>query len=220
MKRITAIIICIIMVLTFTACGGKTTEEVEFGWGTLDNGNYTNESFDFSIDISPAYKFLTPQEIINETTRVNSAGESAEPVDVNSIVDLSLEPYVQYVYGLKYPEGVPTGVNPSIKIYSENMKSMGTMYSKEAYVENYLDFSKMVFNNSNIQVESFPIDKPWIDERQFANGKLKILYADYVLHQSMYAIIKGNYVFVILLEYTTEAEKTELESFIDTIKVN
>ncbi|MDX1359120.1 MAG: hypothetical protein R3232_09840 [Clostridia bacterium] len=221
MKRITAALAALLLAASLASCGEKETKEPEFGWGNLAGGVYTNEFFGLSIEMSPDYHYLTPQEIVNKNMEANSADEDFVPTDINTIEDLGSEAYVEYVYGVKYKEGEePGGFNPSIKIYSENLKVLGTQLSKEDYVRNYLDFSEMIFEGGGVGVDVYQLEKPWISERQFAKGTMKIQYENYAMQQSMYAIVKGDYVLVFMIEYITDSERAELESYVEGLQID
>ncbi|MBN2558543.1 MAG: hypothetical protein JXB33_07310 [Clostridia bacterium] len=222
-KKTIALAMSIMMLLSFASCAEKEEVEVEFGWGTLENGHYVNEFFNFSIEISPDYTFLSPQEIVNMNTRpaMGDDGETVvDPVDITTIGDLSLEALVNYVYATKYKEKPEDEFNPYISVFSENMKYVNNTYDKEDYVLNSLNFTKSIFSNAGVGVEVLPLEKPWIDGRQFAKGVMRIQYEEFSMYQVMYAITKGSYALVVLAGYSTDEEKAEIESFIDSIRIN
>ena len=99
------------------------------------------------------------------------------------------------------------------------MSYVESNYSKETYVENSLNFTQMIFENSGVDVEVFPLEKPWFDDRQFAKGTLRIDLEQFSMFQEMYSIRKGSYSLVILLGYSTPAERDELHSYLDTLAI-
>ncbi|MFO7612419.1 MAG: hypothetical protein R6W99_08060 [Clostridia bacterium] len=222
-KKTIAFTISMAMLFSFTACAEKEKKEADFGWGVLENGHYENEFFNFSMDISPDYTFLSPQEIVNMNTSP-TLGEDGEtvvaPVDIGTIEDLSLEALVSYVYATKYKEKPDDEFNPYISIFSENMKYVNNTYDKEDYVLNSLNFTRNIFSNAGVGVEVLPLEKLWLDGRQFAKGVMRIQYEEFSMYQAMYAVTKGNYALVVLAGYSTDEEKAEIESFIDSIRID
>lgn len=216
-KKIMTLALVLLMTISFTACKNDSID-AEFGWGTTENGRYENEFFGFSIDISEDYYFKTPQEIVDMNLIPGEDGEIT-PYDINSIEDLSAEPMVHYIYATKYESVSSTHFNPYINIFSENMSYVNSNYSKEAYVENSLNFTQMIFENAEVGVEVFPLEKPWFDDRQFAKGTLRIDLEQFTMFQEMYSIRKGDYSFVILLGYSTPTERDELHSYLDTLTI-
>lgn len=219
-KLMVLILILALMVPVLAGCNEKETP-VEFGWGTLDYGkSYTNEFFGFSIELSPDMTYLSPQEIANENPPQDDEGNPLDPIDISTIEDLGSEAVVQFVYGSMYPEDTEGVFNSYINIFSENMSNIGETINKETYVNNYIDFSKYLYKNSMIGVESYPLEKPWISDRQFAKGTLKIDYDQYTVFQEMYAITKNNYVLVIMCVYSNQAEKEIFDRMIDSIEID
>jgi len=217
MKKIAALVLVLAMITTLAACG-NSNKEAEFGWGVYENGTYENEFFDFSIDLPVDYTHLTTQEIIDMNTPADENGV-VNPVQVDEIEDLSIQALVHYVYAKKYESVTDGRFNPYINIFSENMDYSTDLYNKEDYVENNLTYTAMIFEDSGIDVEILPLEKPWIGDRQFAKGTIKIEYDMFIMHQEMYAVTKNNYILVILIGYSTPSERDELYSYIDTIEI-
>lgn len=221
MKRILVILLIIVLAASLMTGCSKKEEQVEFGWGTLDNEkNYTNEFFDFSIDLNSDMTFLSPQEILNENPPNDAYGEELEPIQISDIKDLSAESVVQFVYGSFYSEEESDKFNSYINIFSENMSSIGETMSKEDYVKNYMDFTEILYEDSMIEVKTYPLEKPWISDRQFAKGTLEIDYDQYTVFQEMYAITKNNYVLVIICVYSNDQEKAVFNGFIESIEID
>ena len=216
-KRIIAALLAVLLVLSLTACK-KAPGEVEFGWGTTKNGKYENDYFGFSIEIAPEYTFLTPQEMADMNPKRDEEG-NAVSVDITTIEDLSLEALVHFVYATKFSDPSQHTFNPYINIFSENMEFTGNFANKEDYVENSMRFTSMIFADAGVGFEIMPLEKPWFDDRQFAKGTMQIDYDQFTMFQEIYAITKGNYTFVVVIGYSNDAEKQELYSFLDTIKI-
>lgn len=217
-KKVTVIVLALIMLISFSACNGNKTEEVKFDWGTHEDGRYENAFFNFTIDLPEGYNYLTPQEIVDMNTEPDENGVIT-PTNINDIEDLSSEALVHYVYGTKY-ENPPLGAfNPYINIFSENMAYSNNLYNKEDYVENSLNATKMIFTSSGIGVQLMPLEKPWLGDRQFAKGIMKIDYDMFIMYQEMYVVTKGSYSLVILIGYSTPKEKEELYSIMESITI-
>ncbi len=217
-KKITALVIALIMIISFSACGKKDNADTEFGWGAYKDNTYTNGFFNFSINLPDGYTQLSPQEIIDMNTTADENGIK-HPINVNDIEDLSAEIIVHYVYCKKYEVAPLSQFNPYINIFSENMRSSNNLYNKEDYVENSINYTSMIFENAGVNVKVFPLEKPWISDRQFAKGSMQIEYDQFTMFQEMYALTKNNYTLVILIGYSNEAEKAELYSYIDSITI-
>ena len=221
MKKVVAYILMVAMIAAFAAGCASEPEEVEFGWGTLDYGkSYTNEYFGFSIELNPDLTFLSPQEIADANPPTDENGEVLDPIDVSTIADLSAEPIVQYLYASMYPEDEEGRFNSYINIFSENMSSIGSTINKEDYVQNYMAFSKYLYEGSMIEVESYPLEKIWLSDRQFAKGTLEVDYDQYTVFQEMYAITKNNYVLVIMCVYSNSQEKEVFDNMIQSIEID
>ena len=217
-KKITALVIALIMIISFSACGKKNNADTEFGWGTYEDNTYTNGFFNFSINLPDEYTHLSPQEIIDMNTNPDENGVK-NSINMNEIEDLSAEAIVHYVYSKKYETAPLAQFNPYINIFSENMQYSNNLYNKEDYVENSINYTSMIFENAGVNVKILPLEKPWIGDRQFAKGSMQIEYDQFTMVQEMYALTKNNYTFVILIGYSNEAEKAELYSYIDSITI-
>lgn len=218
LKKIAALVLALMMLVSFSACKNSKDKDVEFGWGMTEDGHYDNAFFNFSIDLPEGYAYLTPQEIVDMNTEPDENGV-VSPANINDIEDLSAEILVHYVYGTKY-ENPPSGsFNPYINIFSENMSYSNNLYSKEQYVNNSLDVTKMIFTNAGVGVEIMPLEKPWLGDRQFAKGTMQIDYEEFTMFQEMYVVTKSSYSLVILIGYSNAAEREELYSVIDTISI-
>lgn len=220
-KKYKVLMIALAFIVILASCGNEEAEQEKLGWGVTENGTYKNEFFDFGIDISPEYVFLTPQEIVDmHFIPVESEeGGNSEPADISEIEDLSQEALVHYVYAIKYGQDEDVEFNPYINIFSENMSYAETTYSKEDYVRSNMEYTKMIFEDAGVDIEVAPVEKPWIGGRQFAKGSMEIGYEDFTMHQDMYVIMKGKYALVILIGYSDDDEKAELEGFVDTIRI-
>ncbi len=221
-KKLPALLIALSLTIGLVSCGTGETEAEKLGWGETENGQYKNEFFDFEITISPDYHFLTPQEIVDKhfaPAEYEEEDGDRQPVDIDSIENLEDEALIHYVYASKYDESDTFEFNPYINIFSENMSYSNATYSKEDYVRNSMEYTRMLFTDAGVSIELAPVEKPWIDERQFAKGSMQIEYDEFTMHQDMYVIIKGKYALVILIGYSSEAERQELEGFVNSIKI-
>lgn len=215
-RKLTALILALIMIISISACGQKDSADTELGWGTYDNNNYTNSFFGFSIDLPADYIKVSSQEIMDRNATPDENGV-INPIDVNAITDLSAEPIIHYVFYEKYEEAPESQFNPYIKVFSENMSYSNNLYNKEDYVENSLSYTALVFENAGINVDIHPLEKPWISDRQFAKGTMEIEYEQFTMFQEMYAITKSNFTLVVLIGYSNPEEKAELYSYIESI---
>jgi len=217
-KKIIALMVALALLASLAACGKKDPVTVEFGWGSYKGNQYTNEFFNFSIDLPANYYQLTPQGIVDANLQPDANG-IITPIDINDIEDLSAEAIVHFVYTTKY-ENTPEGAfNPYINIFSENMQYSNSLYNKEDYVENNINYTARIFTQSGIDVKVYPLEKPWYGDRQFAKGSMKIDYEQFTMFQEMYSLTKSNYAFVILIGYSNDAEKEELYKVLDSIKI-
>jgi hypothetical protein len=218
MRKPAALLLAIIMLISFSACKNNEPEVAEFGWGTTEDTVYSNEFFNFTIDLPDGFYFMTPQEIMDMNTEPDENGE-INPININEIEDLSEEALVHFVYASQY-ETPPLGYfNPYINIFSENMAFSNNLYSKEDYVENNMRLTSMLFESGGVDVKVFPLEKPWFSERQFAKGTMQIDYDQFTMKQEMFVITKSNYAFVILIGYTTNTEKELLYSALESITI-
>lgn len=221
MKKLIVLILVLVLASSGLAGCRKQEEEAVFGWGTLDYGkSYSNDFFGFYIELNPDMTYLSHQEIADANPPMDENGQELDPIDISSIEDLSKESIVQFVYGKVYGEDIPDVFNSYINIFSENMSSIGQTMNKENYVTNYMDFSKYLYKGSMIEVETYPLEKPWISGRQFAKGTLKIDYEQYTVFQEMYAITKGSYILVIMCVYTNQNEKEMFDQMINSIEID
>lgn len=225
-KKLLTLLLVVSLALGFVSCGSGETKTKKLGWGETENGHYKNDFFDFEISMSPDYHFLTPQEIVDmhfipivdEENGEENGEETQQPIDVELIDNLEEQALVHYVYATKYDESETFEFNPYINIFSENMTGT-TVYNKEDYVKNNMSYTQMIFKEAGVDIDLSPLEKPWIDDRQFAKAGMHIKYENFTMHQDMYVIIKGKYALVILIGYSTEAEKQELEGFVNSIKI-
>lgn len=217
-KRITVIMVALALAASLASCGKKDTSSAEFSWGSYDGNKYTNEFFNLSIELPENYHQLTPQDIVDKNLQPDENG-IITPIDINSIDDLGAEALVHFVYTTKYEE-TPEGLfNPYINIFSENMQYSNSLYNKEDYVENSINYTAQIFTRSGIDIQVYPLEKPWYGDRQFAKGSMKIDYEQFTMFQEMYSLTKSNYALVILIGYSNEAEKEELYKVLDSIKI-
>jgi len=217
-KKITALVVALALLVSLAACGKKDSSDAEFGWGTYNGTHYTNEFFNFEVDLPENYHQLTPQGIVDMNLQPDENG-IVTPVDINSIEDIGAEAIVHFVYTTKYEEAPEGMFNPYINIFSENMQYSDSLYNKEDYVENNINYTARIFTQSGIGVKVSPLEKLWYGDRQFAKGSMKIDYDQFTMFQEMFALTKNNYSFVILIGYSNDAEKEELYKVLDSIKI-
>ncbi len=121
MKKILLLTVTAVLLISMASGCTKEAETVEFGWGEISQNTYTNEFFEFSIDLSPDMTFLSPQEILNANPPYDENGEEMEPIDISSIEDLASESVVQFVYGSLYNEEEPGRFNSYISGWAASL---------------------------------------------------------------------------------------------------
>ncbi len=124
MKKILALVIAMIMVLSLGACSGETepeTEEIVPARGTVENGIYKNEAFGVTFSAGENWYFLTDDEI------ALSMGVAAEEV-----YGEGTEIAGDHIYDVYCVENTTGG---TVSINYEDLGTIGGMTDANYYLE-------------------------------------------------------------------------------------
>ncbi|MFO7636546.1 MAG: hypothetical protein R6W96_04490 [Clostridia bacterium] len=217
MKKASLVVAAVLLLTLMLSGCGKT--ETEMGWGEYKNGVYTNEYFGYSIHIDESYHYLSPEEIINMDADTYEEDEEWEPFDINDIEDMKSEPILYYLYAFKYPRDSEQDVNANLSFFSENLNFISGVTTKEAYTSTKMDYVRQIFQGTDYLVSIEKVQKVWINDREYAKGRLSLNFDGVVIVQELFVIVRKNQALVTMINYATEEERQELDSFVQTIKV-
>lgn len=69
-KRISALLLGLLLAMSLAACGADDTPKKEFSAGVTDGNTYTNEYFGFTATLDESWTFFTSDEIAQLTGQV------------------------------------------------------------------------------------------------------------------------------------------------------
>lgn len=212
MKKVCVILVMVLVLSAVVA--GCREEQPRLDWGEYRDGVYQNRFFDYTIHIDPSYDILSPREIL-----MMNAEEDQQDIDISTLDNLEQEPILHYLHAFKYPRSSDVKTNASISIYSENLRFLSGVSTKEAYITAKMTFIQGVFRGTPHILE---MDRPqnlWIHGREFAKGRVVMDVEGIAVTQEFYVIIRRGYALVTLISFTTQEEGEELRGFVQSIRM-
>lgn len=196
------------------SCQSKKIPD-NFDYGTVENNVYTNSFFDMSINVPPDWKIQSDEqtEALMDMGQDMVAGENSKMKAMLKASEVN-SAYLLTVF--EHEVGSVVTFNPSFMLLAENLQ----MFSGINTGQDYLEASKKLMRQSQINYNYIDDEftQVTLGNQQFYEMSLELSQYGVDIQQSYYSMIKNGFSFNIIISYTDEQQKADLEAVLSTLK--
>lgn len=209
MKRTVIIVLLLSLFTMMTGC--SDTKEVSLG--SFEGDRYTNDYFGVEITIPEEWTKLDAegQQIIT------NAGKEAfvDDEELSKQLDLAEEKVLNFLMAFKYPLEEVHNVNPGVICNAEKLSFLEGVNSGEEYLE----LSKNLLTRTQIPYEfDKDIYSVELDGHEFYVLESSVSIGEMKIYQKYYSKLINGYAFNIIVTYSEEEGKGEIEEIVKTVK--
>ncbi|PKR80279.1 hypothetical protein CW751_10520 [Brumimicrobium salinarum] len=189
-------------------------QSTQFDYGKIENNQYQNDYFNFTIDI-PEDWFVQNKAQIEALQKQGKQMMAGDDEELNTIFEISEINTANLLSVNKYELGAPVEFNPSFGIVVENISHAPGVKKGSDYlfqVKRLLKQSKMNYEHID---EKFK--KTIISGHTFYLMKCEIQYLDVSITQVYYTTITKMFAFSFITTYTDKKQRKELMEIFDSI---
>jgi len=211
-KNITmAILLC----LTLMACGSDTKEpEKKIGYGEMSDGLYLNDYFNMSIKVPEGWAIQSQAEQ-ERLMEIGGNLVSGDDENMKAAMKESIKDSVNLFSFFRYEQGAPVDFNSSIISVAERVAHMPGITKGADYhfhVKNLLQSGQIKYEFPN---EMYTEE---LSGKSFDIMPMQVSINGLTVYQDYYAARVNDYALVLILSYSSDAEKEELLEVLNTVK--
>lgn len=202
-----------VLALPFLLIGCDKEADKEIGYGTIDDGVYTNDYFDLSIAVPEDWSVQSraAQQALMDTGTGLIAGDDE---NLKSVLTESQKQTVNMFAFFKHEQGAPVEFNPSLIAVAERVSGMPGIKKGSDYlfhVRKLLKGSQMTYEFPN-DVYSQDLSGVLFDVMP-----TQLIIGDMTIHQQHYATRMDDYILGLILSYSSESELDELHAHLEEL---
>lgn len=193
-------------------CGTNSLDEIDYG--QLQDGVYTNNYFEMSIDI-PSDWAIQNRDAMQEITKLGEDMVTGDDKSLKAIMKASSQQTVTMFMVYRHETGTPVPYNQSISCVAERILHMPGIKRGS----DYLFHAKKLMNSGQVEFK-FPkeIYSEVISGIEFDIMPTEIIVGEMTIQQKYYASKLKDYVLAFILSFTTEEEEKSLMEIMHTLK--
>lgn len=214
MKKKRIYLLFLLLLTLVTACK-KDTKPADFDYGHLENGNYLNTYFGFTLSL-PRGWMVQSQQQMDKMTKEGAEFASGDNKELKAQMKASEVNSANLLSVFKYSQGSVAKFNPSLMLVAENLRNFPAIKDGEHYlfqVRNMLQQTKLHYQS---------IDSVYGHEnlggRDFSRMNSVMLYQDLQIHQSYFSLLSKSFSLSAVISYTADSDRVALEKVLHSIK--
>ena len=204
------IILSVFVLLILTSCKENDPKTADFDYGTIENGVYKNNYFNFEMPVNDKWFPKSKKDRIlmsSKTKKTENKSDKSPDVkgaDVKNAVLFSIA---------KFPAEAVQTANPSMFINSVNLEGYPNIKSPSDYIA----MTRQMLDNTPLILvyKKEPYSKT-IDGVEFQ--VMEIFNQDYEVTQEYLATLRNGFAISLVMAYTSEMQKEELYIMLDQLK--
>ncbi len=197
------------------SCGNTSQES--FDYGKVENSVYSNAFFDLTMNVPEAWMVQSQEQtqLLHERGKDFVAGDDKR---LKKAIDASTVNTAYLLTVFKYEVGSAVDYNPSYILMAENIKYAPGIKSGKDYLIHSKKF--MERNNVTYKYISDSIEQEFLNGFEFYKMETRIDYYGLIITQLYYSTIKNGFSLCVILSYTDEAQKAELEGVLNSLTIS
>jgi hypothetical protein len=195
------------------AAGAPMGQQVaaQIGLGQLSGHTYTHEHFKLSVTI-PEEWYIQKS---SEADQLAKAGSTLIKEEARAAMDAAKQRTLNLVSAFKHPPGTPVPFNPNLIVMAENLAFLPGL--KEG--RDYLNLLQQSMANMTIKYEFDPVETGQkIGSLPAGRLQARAQIAGRNVNQEYYAARSGDYFLVVILTFSSDAERDALRTILTSMK--
>jgi hypothetical protein len=216
MKSKLNLIALLILTISLTACN-QNEKPKNFDYGHTENGKYLNSFFGLELDIPSGWVVQTREETEN-LTEMGKEFVAGDDENLKAVIDASKINSANLISVFQYEVGSAVDYNPNFMLVAENIKnSPGTKTGSDYLFQarKFLAQSKIEYSHIDDKFE-----KKMINGQEFYVMNCNIEYAGLSINQIYYSTIVDGFAMNVIVSYTTDEQKSDLDKMLNSMAFN
>ena len=202
-----------ILILLLSACGSDNMPK-SFDYGTVENNVYSNTYFKFKMDV-PDQWFVQSKEQNEQLMEMGKKAIAGDDKSMKAALNASDVNVANLLTVFKYELGSAVDYNPSYMFIAENvMKAPGVKTGSD-----YFFNARKIMKQSQTPYKH--IDEEYsmknIGGKDFYVMNTEIEYMGISIYQVYYSRVDNGFALNLIISYSTDDEKDELEKIVGSI---
>lgn len=214
-KKLNFIGLVILTILVFSC--NTNNKSKAFDYGRVENGKYLNSFFGLEVDVPKGWVIQTKEQI-DKMTKMGKDLVAGDDKKLKAVMKASEINSATLLTVFKYETGSAVDYNPSFTFIAENLKNLpGTKSGSD-----YLFQVRKLLRQSQMQYDTIDekFTKVFIDNQEFYLMNATLPYMGMTIKQEYYATIQDRFSLGIIISFTDDEQKNELEKIIQSMKFN
>lgn len=208
-KSVIMTIFAMVLLMLVTACGGSSAKKIDLG--SMDNGTYKNDYFGITLKLPEKWQ-VQDTAVMNQVAQAGKDAIAGNDQKKKAQLDLAEQQVLHLFMVSKLPMSEP--VNSSVISTAEKLnKLQGVKTGKD-----YLEASIKLLKDTKLPYEFGQITDTKLGGKEFSLLEAKLKTNAATLTQRYYAAIINGYAFNIVVTFTDEESKAEIEKVIASVK--
>jgi hypothetical protein len=203
--------LCFIL-LTFSACA-SSDKPVDFDYGVVENSQYKNKFFNFTLDIPVDWKIKPKGETKELSNQPNVTDDEKLPPVIESANDISNATLLAVD---KYAPGTVVMYNPNITIVTENITGVANIKTGGDYLINMMRLLKKT-NPAYKSIDETLLETQ-LGGKSFHSVSTSLSLMGTDINQRYYASIINDFSLIIIISYSTSDQLSELTGVLESMK--
>ncbi len=202
-----------ILILLLTGCGGDNMPK-SFDYGNVENNVYSNTYFEFEMDV-PEQWIVQSKEQNEELMEMGKDMIAGDDKSMKATLNASDVNIANLLTVFKYELGSPVDYNPSYMFVAENvMKAPGVKTGSDYFfnARKIIEQSQTPYKHID---EEYTIQN--LGGKDFYVMNTEIEYLGISIYQTYYSRVDNGFALNLIISYSTDDEKDELEKIVHSI---
>lgn len=203
----------LILIISLSGCT-DTKQPKNFDYGHIENNTYLNSFFRLELTI-PDNWIIQNQEQTENLTKLGKELVAGDDENLKAVLNAAEINTANLLTVFQYELGSTVDYNPNFMLITENLKNApGTKTGSD-----YLFQARKLINQSQFQYSHIDdvFEKQVIGNKDFYTMNLSMNYMGLEIKQIYYATVTDRFGLSLIVSYTTEEQKKDLEKMISSI---
>jgi len=213
MKTTSKLFKFLFIIILAASCNNKIPDN--FDYGSVENGIYENEYFDFKINLPEDWVVQSKEQIDN----LKNSGKDIVAGDdekMKAILKASEVNSANLLVAFQHELGAAVEYNPNIMIIAENVKNSPGIKNGS----DYLIQAKKLLQQTQIKYDfiSEDFEKEKISSVEFYKMETHMSYMGLEIKQTYYSTVLKGFSFNIIISYVSDDQKEVLLNTLNSLK--
>lgn len=206
------------VIVLFSACQGESNNNTptnKFDYGKIENQVYSNQFFNFKMDVPPSWHVTTHEEMA-EITGQGMDLVAGKETETEKMVEAAKIATAQLLNISQFPINSNVANNATLIVTVDNISEFPEIRDGK----DYLISTKETFSAMGMELElTDDISEKILSNQTFHQLGIKISFPEGSISQQYISAVKKDFIFNIVLTYGNEEGKVALEKILNSYKI-